>query len=200
MTVFNSGIGIMQTVIGVMEAINTRSELAATLSDIKIAKQQQETATVVAGKAAETAADLTEASASAASTGVTTGEAVSKAADSVAGIPVVGPVLAVAAAATVLGAILAAVMSARSSVGKFAEGGIIPGNSFHGDRLTANVNSGELILNRAQQDSIALQLQNGNPFANLRLSMKISGSDLRVVLNNDNRSRGGERTFYSEIH
>lgn len=200
MTVFNSGIGVMETVIGVMEAINTLSELSATLSDIKIAKQMQETSTVVAGKAAETTADLTEASAAAASTGVTTGEAVSKAADSVAGIPVVGPVLAVAAAATVLGSIIAAVMSAKSSVGKFAEGGIVPGNSFHGDHLTAAVNSGELILSRSQQDSIASQLQNGNPFANLRLTTEISGANLRVVLNNDNRSRGGERTFYSEIH
>lgn len=191
MTVFNSGVGVMQTVVNVMEAINTLSELAATLSDIKIAKQQQETATVVAGKAAETTADLTEASASAASTGVTTGEAVSKAADSVAGIPVVGPVLAVAAAATVLGAILAAVMSARSSVGKFAEGGVVPGNSFAGDKLWAQVNSGEVILTQNQAAKVSNALsQRGNPLDSLHLETYISGEDIRIALVNNSKRRG----------
>lgn len=191
MTVFNSGVGVMQTVVNVMEAINTLSEFAAALSDIKIAKQQQETATVVAGKAAETAADLTEASASAASTGVTTGEAVSKAADSVAGIPVVGPVLAVAAAATVLGAILAAVMSARSSVGKFAEGGVVPGNSFAGDKLWAQVNSGEVILTQNQAAKVSNALsQRGNPLDSLHLETYISGEDIRIALVNNSKRRG----------
>ena len=92
---------------------------------------------------------------------------------------------------------IAAIKSATS--GSYASGGIIPGNSFSGDNLTANVNSGELILNRAQQGSIAGQLQ-GNPMGNLRLSTEISGTNLRVVLNNDNRSKGGDRNFYSKIH
>ena len=35
-----------------------------------------------------------------------------------------------------------------------------------------------------------------NPMGNLRLSTEISGSNLRVVLNNDNRSRGGSRDVY----
>ena len=92
---------------------------------------------------------------------------------------------------------IAAIKSATS--GSYASGGIIPGNSFSGDNLTANVNSGELILNRAQQGAIAGQLQS-NPMGNLRLSTEISGTNLRVVLNNDNRSKGGDRNFYSKIH
>lgn len=88
----------------------------------------------------------------------------------------------------------------QATAGSYASGGIIPGSSFSGDNLTANVNSGELILNRAQQDSVAAQLQGNNPMSNLRLSTEISGTNLRIVLNNDNRAKGGGRTFYSEIH
>lgn len=40
---------------------------------------------------------------------------------------------------------------ARISGAKFAQGGIVPGTSFAGDRVQARVNSGEMILNRAQQ-------------------------------------------------
>ena len=117
---------------------------------------------------------------------------------SVAGIPIVGPILAVAAIAAVLAASFAA-MSKAKSAGKFANGGIVPGNNYN-DGLVANVSSGELILNRAQQDSIAGQLSNNNPMQNLQLSTEISGTNLRIVMNNDNRSKGGSRGYYANIH
>lgn len=41
----------------------------------------------------------------------------------------------------------------------FQDGGIVPGTSFSGDNVLARVNSGELILNRAQQGSVAAQLE-----------------------------------------
>ena len=34
--------------------------------------------------------------------------------------------------------------------GKFADGGIVSGNSFHGDKILARVNAGEMILNQKQ--------------------------------------------------
>ena len=98
-----------------------------------------------------------------------------------------------------------AAMSKAKSAGKsggFATGGIVPGNSFSGDNLRTSdygINSGELVLNKAQQSNLAGQLQS-NPMGNLRLSTEISGTNLRIVMNNDNRSRGGQRGFYSEIH
>ena len=88
----------------------------------------------------------------------------------------------------------------QATAGSYASGGIIPGNSYSGDNLTANVNSGELILNRAQQASIAGQLQASNPMGGLSLTTDISGDNLRIVLNNSNRSSGGDRNFYSRIH
>ena len=120
------------------------------------------------------------------------GQAVAQAGNGSAGGPWGWIAFAISGLATMISTI-AAVKSATA--GSYAEGGIIPGNNYN-DGLVANVSSGELILNRAQQDSVAAQLQNSNPMGNLRLSTEISGSNLRVVLNNDNRSRGGSRDVY----
>lgn len=194
MTVFNSGISIMQTVMGVMEAINTLKELSAALSEKRaIAEATEATATTTAAST-EVAAESEKMAASSAATATNTAEAASGAGKAMSAIPIVGPILAVAAIAAVLAAIMSAKSKAKDA-GKFASGGLIGGNSFSGDNLTANVNSGELILNRAQQSNIAGQL-NSNPMGNLRLSTEISGSNLRVVLNNDNRQRGGSRDVY----
>ena len=58
----------------------------------------------------------------------------------------------------VFGAIAATAMAAQAAkiagVGGFADGGIVGGNSLTGDKLTANVNSGEMILNQGQQKQL----------------------------------------------
>lgn len=197
MTVFNSGIGIMQTVIGVMEAINTLQELSSALSKKKVVEQGAETAAVVSGKGAEAAATAAEAAASGTATAANTAEAASGAGKAMAGIPIVGPVLAIAAIAAVLAAVLAATSKAKSA-GKFASGGLIGGNSFSGDNLTANVNSGELILNRAQQASIAGQLS-GGATQTVVVEGRISGKDILLSANNTNRAAGGSRGYYTKV-
>ena len=64
----------------------------------------------------------------------------------------------IAAIAGGLGTMLGTISAIKSATaGSYAEGGIIPGNN-HNDGLIAAVSSGELILNRAQQNSIAGQL------------------------------------------
>ena len=97
-------------------------------------------------------------------------------------------------------ATISAIKSATS--GGFANGGIVPGNSFSSDNLRTSdygINAGELILNRAQQGAIAGQL-NSNPMGNMQLETRISGTDMLIFLNNTNRSLGGSRSFYSERH
>ena len=197
-TVFNSGVGIMQTVIGVMEAINTLQELSAALSKKKVVEQTAETIAVVSGKGAEAAAESAEAAASGTATAANTAEAAAGAGKAMAGIPIVGPVLAVAAIAAVLAAVLAATSKAKSSAGNYAVGGIVPGSSFSGDNLTANVNSGELILNRAQQGAIAGQLP-GAAQQTVMVEGRISGKDILLSANNTNRAAGGSRGYYTKV-
>lgn len=57
-------------------------------------------------------------------------------------------------AAGAVGAAMAVQAAKVAGVGNFENGGIIPGQSFTGDRLQANVNSGEMILNRSQQKEL----------------------------------------------
>ena len=75
-----------------------------------------------------------------------------------AAIPTFGASL-LAAAGQVAGiaATGATAISAINAI-KFQEGGIVPGNSFTGDKVPAFVNSGELILNRRQQSNIGDRL------------------------------------------
>jgi hypothetical protein len=96
-----------------------------------------------------------------ANTTVKTYESATSAYAAMAGIPVVGPALGTAAAAAAVAAGLANVSAiANQQVGGYAQGGIIPGNSVNGDNLTANVNSGEMILNYSQQKGL-LDMANG---------------------------------------
>ena len=76
--------------------------------------------------------------------------------------------------------------------GGFAEGGIVPGNSMSGDNLPLSdygINSGELILSRAQQSNLASQLTGGG-VQNLRLSATITGEQIRLALNNNGKRTG----------
>lgn len=84
-------------------------------------------------------------------------------------------------------------ISAIHSATGYAQGGIVPGNDYN-DGIYARVSSGELILNRAQQNSIANQLSEGSPFRNMVLTATLSGEDLRLAIN-----RNGKRTGRGEI-
>lgn len=94
-----------------------------------------------------------------------------------------GPWAWIAFAATGL-AQLAAMISAVKSLGSYADGGVIGGNSYHGDSLLANVNAGEMILNQKQQANLFRALNNGVNSGGGQVEFKISGSALKGVLKN----------------
>lgn len=60
-----------------------------------------------------------------------------------------------------LGAGLASIATVISTVKGFADGGIVGGNTFHGDAIMARVNAGEMILNRTQQSNLFRLLDSG---------------------------------------
>ena len=94
---------------------------------------------------------------------------------------------AIAAVAS-LGAVVATAISAASkpNLQRFAEGGIVGGSSFTGDRVPAMVNSGEMILNKTQQARL-FKIANGGAPGDNTVTFHISGTDLVGVLNNNNR-------------
>ena len=90
------------------------------------------------------------------------------------------------AAVAALGSVVAAALSAAKSQ-RYANGGIVGGSSFTGDRVTANVNSGEMILNKQQQARLFRIANGSNAQTNKEVTFHISGTELVGVLNNVNR-------------
>lgn len=90
-----------------------------------------------------------------------------------------------AAMASVMGTVLSIFSKIKAmTAGKFAEGGIVGGTSFTGDKLFAQVNSGEMILNKRQQKNLSNMLGNGG-----QVEFVISGDSLVGVLNNKHNKR-----------
>ena len=86
-----------------------------------------------------------------------------------------------AAAASAVATLVSIFGSIKSMIGgKFAEGGIVGGTSYSGDKLFAMVNSGEMILNKRQQGNLANMLGGGGG----QVEFHISGDSLVGVLNN----------------
>ena len=92
------------------------------------------------------------------------------------GIPFPYNLAAMAAAAAAIAGIIASASS--TFAGNYAEGGIVGGTSYSGDKLWARVNSGEMILNRSQTAA----LMNGGG----QVRFVIEGSQLKGVLDNYN--------------
>ena len=90
-----------------------------------------------------------------------------------------------AAAASAVATLVSIFGSIKSMIGgKFAEGGIVGGTSYSGDKLFAMVNSGEMILNKRQQGNLANMIGGGG-----QVEFHISGDSLVGVLNNKQRKQ-----------
>lgn len=95
-------------------------------------------------------------------------------------IPIAGIAIAAAGVATLIAALAMAP--------KFAQGGIVGGNSFSGDKNFARVNSGEMILNGTQQAKLFDMINKGASNRTQDVQFVIRGKDLYGALKNYNDS------------
>ena len=83
---------------------------------------------------------------------------------------------------------LTAIIGTVKSLGAFANGGIVGGSSYAGDRLYARVNSGEMILNSQQQSHLFNMINNGGGgvASTGEVQFVIRGADLYGAMKNYN--------------
>lgn len=111
--------------------------------------------------------------------GAKQGEALASGTASAAALPFPANIAAIASIIATITALFA------SFAGSFADGGIISGGSFHGDKMLARVNAGEMILNPMQQSNLFNALNGGGAVGGMKnVEFKISGSTLKGCLNN----------------
>lgn len=74
----------------------------------------------------------------------------------------------VAAVTAQFAAVIKAIKAAAiPSAPAFSEGGVVPGDSWTGDKVTARLNSGEMVLTKAMQENLLRLLANGIPAATI---------------------------------
>lgn len=80
----------------------------------------------------------------------------------------------------------------KATAGTYADGGIVKGNTYSGDQIYggAFVNAGELVLNKAQQSTLASVLQGGSGQGNSSSHPYVSGEQIFLGLNNFLRRSG----------
>lgn len=86
--------------------------------------------------------------------------------------------------------VVATVASIFSSLPKFADGGVVGGSSFFGDKLLARVNSGEMILNQGQQARLLNMTEGGN--VRVTGDIRLNGKDIYISLRNYMASSGNK--------
>ena len=90
-----------------------------------------------------------------------------------------------------LAQLIAMVAQIKSLTSGYASGGIIKGNSYHGDQMYVRANAGEMVLTQGQQSRLFRMLDGGmTPNMGGQVEFVLQGSQLKGVLNNyDRKSR-----------
>lgn len=194
--IFMGAVGIASSVISAISAV---METYNILSSIHTAKKTAEGAATTAATTAVTAAESAKAAADTASIAPAMGAtAAAKAQEAAyldlaaaayfaahASIPFAGFGIAAGFISSMM-AMMAAQTAASAAIAAFADGGIVSGNTFHGDRVLARVNAGEMILNQNQQANLFRALNSGNQSGTIIPEIKIKGSDLHIAFKNYN--------------
>ena len=106
-----------------------------------------------------------------------------------------GPWGWIAFGASIMAQMAGMIAQIHSATG-FAEGGIVGGNQYHGDKIIARLSSGEMVLNRAQQSNLFNMINSGEIETNVGgdsisvSSVRVKGSDLVLAIKNYQKITG----------
>lgn len=84
---------------------------------------------------------------------------------------------------TAMTSVVSTIIGIFASMPKFANGGIVGGNSYFGDKLLARVNSGEMILNKGQQAKLYRMTEDNRNGITIGFD-RVRGSDIYLSLKN----------------
>jgi len=168
----DSLLSTLNSLVSIMQTIDKLQQLFNTFSAISLALKKKENAEKSKGIVLTMAENYQKAR----EAGLSVVAAIAEAIKSASNIPMVGWAIGLAAAAAVIGLIAAAP--------KFAKGGIVPGTSFSGDKVSAQLNSGEMVLNTQQQRNLFDMLNGKSNATGGQVEFVIKGQDLKGVLRN----------------
>ena len=193
--VLQKAVLIIQTVDGAIQAVNTVMTIANSIESIF---QANKVASTAASEAQAIAEGQNMASKTASIAPTTAAATANKALEATyldlaaaqifaahAAIPFAGVGIAAGLTESML-ATMAAVQSQTLALATFANGGIVGGDSFHGDSTLVRANKGEMLLNNLEQRNLFSLLDGAlnTPFGGGRVDFKISGDALYGTLKN----------------
>ena len=197
MAIFNQIVQVFDTITGFVEMFNKLSEISNMLAGAKEVlankelanKEKQIAVTNALGTAEVTEATMaataqaTKAGAAQVAASAEAGEAIAAGTANAQEVPF--PYNLVALAANI-----AAIVAALGSMNKYAQGGIVGGNSTLGDNNVVRANSGEMILTKGQQGTLFSML-NGKGGLGGKVDFEIRGDRLWGTLQNYNQKKRG---------
>ena len=108
----------------------------------------------------------------------------------------------IAAIASIIATVIGTFASIWSALESHADGGIVGGSSYHGDKILTRLDSGEMVLNKRHQRNL-FNLLDSNTFpqpggTNVTVQGVIHGTDLLLVQKNTNnvRRRSGTKISF----
>lgn len=195
MAIWNAMINTVDSFMSIVHTIENVSALTAKLAGAKEKQKSLEqgvTETVLtagAQIAANQIATEMEIATSQRKTEAATTEMAAKSTAAYAGIPFGG----VALAAGQIAAMVAMIEASRTSIPKFATGGIITGGPTSGDKILARVNAGEMILNHGQQSRLFDAINSGRLGNSQQINIgfdRVRGADILLAVNNTLKRQG----------
>lgn len=197
MSVFNAAMAPLEAVVTIYEAINALKAMSAMLSAKEAVDKTAEVAAEVTGTQAEIAAEGEKVVMDKVATKAAMELATASFMAAHAGIPFAGFAIGAGFAESALALTKLNGVAALA----FHDGGKVPGAPNGGiDNTLALLSPGEIILNRAQQKTLAPQLQAPKwGGGEVHVTGRIHGQDLLIVQDNVNRAHGGSRGYYARV-